>query len=222
MFEARRSTRRSLIALSCAALAATPIAAHAQAEEESDEAQEVANDAHEHFRAGIEHFNAGRYADAELSFSLGYELSRKPGFLWNIAEAARGAGANPRALAFYRRYLAEAPPDAPRLTEARAWVRALAASQSNEVPAAAVAPSAAAAAGRGSNPNETSAPRWSVPREATAADTDSPALYETWWFWAGASALIAGSVLAAVLVSQQGERAPARVPQGVLAVVDYR
>jgi tetratricopeptide (TPR) repeat protein len=165
-------------------------------------------DAREHFRAGIAHFNAGRYAEAELDFSRGYALSHKPGFLWNMAESARSAGATERALALYRQYLAEAEPDAPRIEAAREWIATL----ERQHPANALAPrSVAAATGAGATETSAFVPSRSEPLH------DDTAIYEEWWFWAGAGVLAAAGVVTAVLLTRP-EDEHAEVPEGPLVV----
>ncbi len=62
-----------------------------------------------HFELGQTYSSAGRYVEALAEFSAGYELSRKPLFLFNMAECARLAGDPARARINYERYLAEDP-----------------------------------------------------------------------------------------------------------------
>jgi hypothetical protein len=84
----------------CGGLLLLSAPAHAQ----GDDAR-----AKQHFSAGTEHFRHGRYDQARAAFSAGYELSHKPGFLWNMAECARLSQHHDQAIALYRQYLEEAP-----------------------------------------------------------------------------------------------------------------
>ena len=62
-----------------------------------------------HFELGQTYSSAHRYEEALAEFSAGYELSRKPLFLFNMAECARLAGKPERARELYERYVAEDP-----------------------------------------------------------------------------------------------------------------
>lgn len=93
---------RFLACVVCAALAVSSVPA--RADRASLEAAAKA-----HFERGQSLSAQSRFAEALAEFSAGYELSRKPLFLFNMAECARQAGDRARARANYERYLAEDP-----------------------------------------------------------------------------------------------------------------
>jgi tetratricopeptide (TPR) repeat protein len=62
-----------------------------------------------HFAEGDRLAKAHRYDEAIPHFQEGYELSRRPVFLFNMGECARLAGDPARARASYQRYLEEDP-----------------------------------------------------------------------------------------------------------------
>lgn len=75
-------------------------------------------------------FNLGRFAEASGLFEKAYQLDPAPILLFNIGQSERRLGNNERALFFYRRFLAEAPPNAAerkevedRVSELERWVR---------------------------------------------------------------------------------------------------
>jgi tetratricopeptide (TPR) repeat protein len=77
-----------------------------------------------HVSAGLAAQQDGRYDEAIAEYQAGYALVPHPEILFNLAQAHRLKGDAPRALAYYRRYLAIDPrgrvaPDAER------WVREL-------------------------------------------------------------------------------------------------
>src|SRR5262245_20766592 len=62
-----------------------------------------------YFERGDAHFKAGRYLEARAEFSAGYELSRRPLFLFNMAECSRLNGDADIARETYERYLLAEP-----------------------------------------------------------------------------------------------------------------
>jgi tetratricopeptide (TPR) repeat protein len=80
--------------------------AHAQTEDQLKRARA-------HFEAGRALYHAGSYNDAIQQWLAGYEAVPLPNFLLNLGQAYRRIGALPRAREMYRRFLDEAPPDAP-------------------------------------------------------------------------------------------------------------
>jgi tetratricopeptide (TPR) repeat protein len=90
-----------------------------------------------HYETGVGLYHLADYSGAVREFAAGYELSAKPEFLINIAQAYRGLGDSARARASYEKFLGTAPADHAR----RAEVRRLLAELPAEAPAA-LAPSA--------------------------------------------------------------------------------
>ncbi len=61
------------------------------------------------FELGRSHYRLGEYEQAIHEFEEGYKLSPQPLFLYNIAQSARRIGQLPKALEFYRKFLAIDP-----------------------------------------------------------------------------------------------------------------
>jgi tetratricopeptide (TPR) repeat protein len=59
-----------------------------------------------HYEAGKRLYDQGRYPQALIEFSAGYELTRRPAFLINIAQCHRQMHEPAEAIAYYRQYLA--------------------------------------------------------------------------------------------------------------------
>lgn len=98
-----RMTSLALIAcLAAQVVVATPLA-HAQG------SADVETRARTYFENGRRLSAEGRYAEALAEFSGGYELSRRPLFLFNMGECARAMGETARAREYYERYLREDP-----------------------------------------------------------------------------------------------------------------
>jgi hypothetical protein len=85
------------------------------------------------FKEALAAYDAGRYADASKLFERVYLETREPALLFNIAQASRLLGDCPRAVAYYSRFVADAPASADR-PRAEAWLAELA---SCEAPGAA-------------------------------------------------------------------------------------
>lgn len=62
-----------------------------------------------YFERGVKLYQEQRYLEALAEFSAGYELSRRPLFLFNMGECARLAKQPERAKEYYERYLREEP-----------------------------------------------------------------------------------------------------------------
>lgn len=159
---------------------------------------------------GNGHFEAGRYAEAERAFREAYALSGLPGFLWNMAQCARLSGQSERALVLYRKYLETAPEGSQR-EEAERWVGLL---QLNEPKPATPKPSPNKGTERDTTRRNERKSSVLVLSDTPAyrEDASSPAVYETWWFWAGAGAVVTG-VVAAVLISNGSESSSSAAAQ---------
>jgi len=73
-----------------------------------------------HFEAGSGLYQLGRYDEAIREFSAGYALSHRPQFTLNIAQCYRMLGRYQDARDMIRRFLDEAPADAPERPSAAA------------------------------------------------------------------------------------------------------
>lgn len=60
----------------------------------------------EHFQRGEQFYRTGEWRAARVEFQAGYELSRNPVFLWNLAKTAAKSGDRKEALDFARRFRA--------------------------------------------------------------------------------------------------------------------
>ncbi len=77
------------------------------------------------FERGQTLYNLGKLDEAIVELEAAYELDPDPRYLLNLAQAHRLRGNRPRALFFYRRYLALSPADEPYRAEAQERVIAL-------------------------------------------------------------------------------------------------
>jgi hypothetical protein len=202
--------------------------------------------AREYFKAASAHFDAGRYVDAQAEFAAGYELSRKPGFLWNMAECARLLGNTARAAELYKQYLATAPPNAPQRTMAEARIAEIDSQKAG--PAPATAPPASAAAPAAAPPAPASpaavpssvvppvaasprdplaapppatAPAQTAPANALRFDPPSPREDATpvtgrWWFWTGLAVVAAAATVTGVALTSS--HAPPSSPAGTYTI----
>lgn len=164
--------------------------------------------ARQHTREGNTHYEAARYDEAERAFREAYALSGRPGFLWNMAQCARLAGHRKRAIALYRRYVAAAP-DGSQRQEAERWVSMLTDAEPEK-------PAPQPAASRSKTVHHPSKPA-SIPHanDSRVPAPSTTAVYENWWFWAGAGVVVTG-VLTAVLWPEQSESAPHEAPAGAI------
>jgi hypothetical protein len=94
---------RSLIVLVVVAFACP----HVALAQPKDDARAAAAKAY--FERGDAHFKAGRFLEARAEFSAGYELSRRPLFLFNMAECSRLNNDTDIARETYERYLLAEP-----------------------------------------------------------------------------------------------------------------
>jgi tetratricopeptide (TPR) repeat protein len=147
------------------------VAGVVKADEASDRAE-----GRRRFEAGEENFQLGAYAAALADYEAGYQLTRLPGFLINIAHCHRLSGDLRKARAFYRKYLLVVP-TSPRKAEVEDIIRKL-----DEALAA-----------------ET------VPGEAAASkDPKTPSL--RWWLWSALASSVVGSTVATMALAASEEK----------------
>ncbi len=77
------------------------------------------------FAAGKSAFDAGDFPEAASHFKTSYNLSKKPALLYNVALANESGGQDDIALFYYRKFLSDAPADAPQRPEVTDRVKAL-------------------------------------------------------------------------------------------------
>lgn len=95
------------VATLCVAILLSPMRAEAQVNApESRDSEAVSR---EHFRRGASLADQGLFDEAYAELAAGFGLSRRPLFLFNMAEAARQAGRLETARRDYGRYLALDP-----------------------------------------------------------------------------------------------------------------
>lgn len=185
------------------------------------------------YRSATAHFEAGRYVEAQADFSAGYELSRKPGFLWNMAESARLAGRGDRSLELYRQYVSAAEPSAQR-TEAQSRIRELEARRTPVDAAAAkvAAPSPplpspragedVALANRHTGPSNNVAVFAPLPNGNEPRNEGAKPITTKWWFWAATAGVATVAIATtAIVVNSGSSQASPSIPTGN-TVVSWR
>ena len=103
-------------------------------------------EARRHFKAGMQALSDGQYEKGIAELKLAYEILPHPNVLYNIARAYAESGDLESSVGYYRKYLAENPPDK---EEVEAVVRSLEARLAKSKAAAAAAAAAAGAGGAG-------------------------------------------------------------------------
>ncbi|HXI59939.1 MAG TPA: tetratricopeptide repeat protein [Polyangia bacterium] len=203
----------------------------------ADGAPESESAARELFRKAEISFNLGKFPEALRDYQAAYEAKPLPGFLFNIAQCYRHMGNYERARFFYRRYLAldpktpnrrlvtdlitevtqkmdsaPTPGAAPAAADATTPAAVVATSPA-DTPALALTPAAAASATATATPPSLMADPNMV--TTSPAPTSRP-VYKRWWFWTGIAAVVAGGVVATVLLTRSD---PAH---GTLTPIDGR
>jgi len=178
--------------------------------------------ARQHFQRGSTLSQHGQYKKAFEEFSAGYRLSRRPVFLFNMAECARLGGDPAQARAYYERYLREDPHGAlvkearDRLAEVNAALTA-APPPHAAVPAPAppvAAPPVAASPPHPSTPTAP-APSLAVPMTAPAPALDlgvaggepppaRPPFWKRWPFWTGVGAAVVAATVTTIALTRGG------------------
>ncbi|MBW2731214.1 MAG: hypothetical protein JRH20_02410 [Deltaproteobacteria bacterium] len=193
--------------------------AHAQTSQELKQARAA-------WKAGRSLFGKGDYRAAKVKFQEGFRLSKKSGFLHNMAECARMGGSKPEARQLYMRYLREYPTGKHR-HEALMRCQALKAGPCVVVdkPATTGAehPKKAEPDLAPSDPGAAKGflPPSSNPAESAPGDekTSSTAWYKHWGFWTAVGAVVvAGTVTTVALASSSGDAA---IPAGD-SLLDFR
>jgi hypothetical protein len=165
------SGARALAALGCVLVLAQAPAVSAQSPEARAEGRR-------RFESGEQYFQKGQYASALVEYEAGYQLTRLPGFLINIAHCHRLSGDHRRARAFYRKYLL-VEPTSPRKAEVEEIIRKLDESL----------------AGEAATPEEASPPS-KEPRTPSAR----------WWLWSALAASVVGSTVANMALAASEEK----------------
>ena len=160
-----------------------------------------------HFDAGRTFYDVGNYPDALREFNIGYEMSRKPRFLLNIAQTYRKLNELARAREALGKFLDETPAGDPYRATAEALLREIEAAESRQPPPritttpvapAPTPPSPPAAPTPTPTPTPTLAPAPTVSATQAVVATPAPAplhkpLVRRGWFW---GAIVGGVVVA--------------------------
>lgn len=178
-----------------------------------------------HYERGQSLAQSGRWREAYVEFQAGFELSERPAFLFNMAECVRQTGDAARARDLYARYLA-ADPNGPLAEQARARVQELGPAPTPVVtapppttPAPVETTRPVVAAPPASPPSTQPAPVASaetsrpavpiIPTDNRGRDDDSGgSVFSSWPFWTGVGVVVAGGVVAAILLSNGGNNGP--------------
>jgi tetratricopeptide (TPR) repeat protein len=102
---------RSILFIIAIALAAITPASSAWAEDPAPSKEQL-EAAMKAYAEGKALYGEGKYAEAVEKFKESYRLSRKPLLLYNIGFSLEQAGQKDKALFYYRKFLADAPPNA--------------------------------------------------------------------------------------------------------------
>jgi len=188
-------------------------------------------------------FDVGKFSEALTDYQAAYEAKPLPGFLFNIAQCYRNMGNFERARFFFRRYLT-LDPKAPNRRRVDELIAEMSKQLDAQAAAAATAPPTTPPAAEAA---PTAPPATAAPAPATAAPTAPPAapvettaataapvlvatpaapsepsephrpMWKRWWFWTGVGAVVAGGVVAGILLSR-----PETVTPGTLSPIDGR
>jgi len=143
------------------------------------------------YQAGETAFAAGEYDSAMRLFESSYELSQRPGLLYNMGHCADRLRRDEDAIRYFTEYLERAPQDAANRDEAERRLRAL---------------HEAEAARRAEAERAVTAPVESTSPSTVPASTGGDITSEG-WFWpvvGGGAVLIGGVVMLAVALDSYG------------------
>jgi tetratricopeptide (TPR) repeat protein len=208
---ASRSVTRALAFVLAVATVVAP--ARASADDRSE--------ARAHYEKATGAYALGRYADAAAEFEQAFTLKPDPAILYNAAQAYRLAGKKERALELYRSYRrvygrrAEHAPDVEKhVAELEKAIEAdKHASSAESTGLATVDPGVPSATTAMPPPQLTAPPPPLAPAPAASAtlvakpappptNEDRP-IYQRWWFWAGAGAVVVGAIVGIALASRK-------------------
>jgi tetratricopeptide (TPR) repeat protein len=178
------------------------LSAGARAEDRSPD--EIAR---RHHDRGTTFYNLGQFEEAIGEYRKGYEQKADPVFLYNIGQAYRQLGALDRALFFYRRYLSTMP-GAPNRAQVEQLVveldQLVAAQERARTPAP---PQPLSGVNAPLPPGATDFDRAYV-RGLPPGPLDEGPIWHRWWFWAGLGTVVAGGLLAGLLIGTSRDTGP--------------
>lgn len=157
-----------------------------------------------------EAFAAGRFDDALELFAKLYAETLHPVYLRNIGRCHQKMRSPQKAIDSFHDYLAKSKKvSADERAEVEGYIREMEALKTEQAQAAAAEKQAATKAAEPPPPPpplvtpQPTTPQPALAIEAKSSDQAdaSPPLYTRWWLWAGIGAVVAGGVVAAILLS---------------------
>jgi len=172
-------------------------------------------EARAHFQKATAHFAVGEFAEAANEYQAAFKIKSEPALLFDAAQAWRQAGDHKRALVCFRNYVLLFPHER-QVAIAREHIEklkeAIAAEEKARTnpptgtvdPNAAPPPAAPAApvvAQHAAVTPPAPAPAPVVAATTTQARHDRTPVYKKWWLWTAVGAVVAGGVVAGVVVA---------------------
>jgi iron complex outermembrane receptor protein len=170
-----------------------------------DRAADARSEARAHYEKATAAYALGRFAEAAAEFEQAFTLKPDPALLYNAAQAYRLAGSTERALQLYRSYLRVYGRRADHASDVEWHIGELEKLGVAAPPPASVERAGSSAAGSpplAAAPPSPPAASLVAPAPAPRADGERP-IYERWWFWAGAGAVVAAVVVGVVLATRK-------------------
>ena len=193
----RRARGSTVVAI--VVIVALGTAASARAENPSD----ARTEARRHYDTATAAYALGHYDDAATEFERAFTLKPDPAILYNAAQAYRLAGKKERALELYRSYLRVYGRRAEHASDVDWHIGELEKVIERDRRAA-----PGARAGLTAGDTSLAAPLPPLaPRPAASLVAAPPAprarpVYQRWWFWAGAGAIVVGAIVGIALATR--------------------
>ncbi|MBL9038620.1 MAG: tetratricopeptide repeat protein [Archangium sp.] len=176
------------------------------------------------FTAGQKAYDVGEFSTALASYTEAYKLKPLPGFLFNIAQCHRQLGNFKEASFFYGRFIDNSKPEAPNVELARELLEDAKRREAEAARKDEEARKAAEEKAKADAPLATVLVPADVPPPPMPPLEEPKPVYTKGWFWGvvgGGVAVVAGAVVAGVLLSNRG--APAvTYPTATLMDIDGR
>lgn len=197
--QSARALRAFGVVLVCITTLALPAPGSSQSTAAARDAQAL-----QLYQAGETAFAAGEYDSALQLFESAYELSHRPGLLYNMGHCADRLRRDEDAIRWFAAYLQAAPADATNREEAERRLRALReAEAARQLEASRLEAAQAAAVG--------------APGLAPAShDVTNEA-----WFWpviGGGAALVVGGIIVGIVIASQPQPEPGNIGGIVMAI----
>ncbi|HKU44615.1 MAG TPA: tetratricopeptide repeat protein [Polyangiales bacterium] len=147
------------------------------------------------FEGGREAYEAGNYQQGLYYFERAYELSARPGLLFNIGQAAYRMRSDQRALQAFKAYL-DQNPTAPNRLEVEQRIRELELGTAAPTTPTYVSPERTA--------RDAAPALWGWPQTNDTIDKPPPTskpVTKQWWFWTTIGVIVVGGTVAAIVVA---------------------